>query len=65
MGIEKDFVIRMSAKLLDVNKQSSDVAVWLSSFEGRRLTLPTDFQPNPDFLMTHAKKSRKLDIAKR
>lgn len=64
MWIEKDFVIRMSAKLLE-DKQSSDVAVWLSSFEGRRLTLSTDFQPSPDFLTKHAKKSLKLSVATR
>ena len=63
MWIEKDFTIRMSAKLRDTNKRSSEVAVWFSSFEGNRLLLPNNFQPDPDLLMKHAKKWVKLNKA--
>ena len=63
MWIEKDFTIRMSAKLRDTNKRSCEVAVWLSSFEGNRLLLPNNFQPDPDLLMKHAKKWVKLNKA--
>ncbi len=63
MWIEKDFTIRMSSKLRDTDKQSSEVAVWLSSFEGARLMLPNNFQPDPHFLMKHAKKWLKLNKA--
>jgi putative restriction endonuclease len=63
MWIEKDFTIRMSAKLRDASKGSSEVATWLSSFEGKRLVLPTNFQPDPSLLLKHAKKSLKLNTS--
>jgi putative restriction endonuclease len=64
MWIEKDFTIRMSAKLLGASKGSSEVASWLSSFDGKRLVLPTNFQPDPNFLLKHANKSLKLNKAR-
>lgn len=63
MWIEKDFTIRMSAKLRATRKGSSEVATWLSSFEGKRLVLPTNFQPDPNLLLKHAKKSLKLNTS--
>ncbi|SRR6266851_6210 len=61
MWIEKGFTIRMSAKLREVTKRSSEVAIRLSSFEGKRLMLPNNFQPDPHLLLKHAKKWLKLN----
>src|SRR5260370_26292278 len=53
MWIEKDFTIKMSAKLRGANRGSSEVATWLSSFEDKRLVLPGNFQPDPNLLLKH------------
>ena len=58
MWIERDFVVRMSPRLRDVAKESRDAAVWLLGFDGKRLILPRNFQPDPDLLLIHANKSR-------
>jgi len=56
MWIEKDFTIRMSAKIGTKDKASSNAAIWLLSFDGERLILPDNFQPDPKLLMKHEKK---------
>ena len=61
MRIEKHFTIKMSSRLRHTDKSSSEVAVWLSSFEGKRLVLPNSFHPDPALLVKHAKKWRTLD----
>ena len=52
MWIEKDFTIRMSRKLRETG-DASGAALWLMSFEGKRLTLSGKFEPDPFLLMKH------------
>jgi hypothetical protein len=56
MWVEKDFTVRISPKLSPTKKASSPAAVWLSSFDGKRLILPDKFQPDPELLAKHEKK---------
>jgi putative restriction endonuclease len=56
--IETDFTIRVSTKIHDAENGTSELAVWLSRFEGKRLLLPDKFQPDPQLLFEHARKSR-------
>jgi len=56
MWIEKDFTVRISPKLNTTEKASSPAEVWLSSFDGERLILPDNFQPDPELLKKHEKK---------
>jgi putative restriction endonuclease len=51
MWIEKGFIVRMSDELRERNNAAS----WLMSFDGTRLILPDKFQPDPKFLVRHAK----------
>lgn len=54
MWIEEDFVIRFSSKLIDRAKSDSS-AQWITGFEGGRLALPLNFQPDPVLLAKHAR----------
>ena len=56
MWVEKDFTVRMSPKLNTTEKTSSPAAIWISSFDGKRLILPNNFQPDPELLVKHEKK---------
>jgi len=56
MWIEKDFTVRISPKLNTTERVSSAAAVWLSSFDGERLILPDNFQPDPKLLKKHETK---------
>ena len=60
MWIEADFVIRMSPKLSDRKTRSSEMAAWLSGYNGKRLILSSKFQPDPGLLMKHAMRAASL-----
>jgi hypothetical protein len=55
MWVEKDFTVRISPKL-SPEKTSGSAAIWISSFDGKRLILPDKFQPDPELLLKHQKK---------
>ena len=56
MWVEKDFIVRISPKLRAAKKMLGPAAIWLSSFDGKRLILPANFQPDPELLVKHEKK---------
>jgi putative restriction endonuclease len=56
MWVEKDFIVRISPKLSATVKASSPDAIWLSSFDRKRLILPDNFQPDPELLLKHENK---------
>jgi len=62
MWIESNFVVRMSPRLRDLGNTPSDAAIWLRGFEGKRLILPRNFQPDPDLLLKHAERSLNLPL---
>jgi len=55
MWVEQDFTVRISPKLRATEKTPSPAAIWISSFDGKRLILPTRFQPDTDLLFKHEK----------
>jgi predicted restriction endonuclease len=57
MWIEPDFVIRLSPKLRETNDDSKQTVDWLFSFDGKKLLLPTNFQPDLKFLTKHASRA--------
>jgi putative restriction endonuclease len=54
MWIEPDFVVRMSPKLREANRDSKQTTDWLMSFDGRPLLLPKKFAPDTQLLAIHA-----------
>jgi hypothetical protein len=56
MWVEKDFIVRISPKLGATEKVSSAAAIWLSSFDRKRLILSDNFQPDPELLLRHENK---------
>jgi putative restriction endonuclease len=54
MWVEPNYVIRFSAKLRDRTPEAGQTIDWLLSFDGKRLLLPTNFQPDSGFLAKHA-----------
>lgn len=53
--IDRGFVVRTSNRLRE-EKQLSEAARWLLSFDGRPLILPAKFQPDPKLLLKHSRK---------
>lgn len=56
MWIDKYFVVRMSKRLKD-EKELSEAARWLLSFDGQPLILPAKFQPDPKLLTKHSRQA--------
>jgi len=54
MWIEPDFVVRLSPKLREVNRDSKQTVDWLLSFDGKPLLLPKKFSPDTGLLAMHA-----------
>jgi len=54
MWIEPDFVVRLSPKLREANRDSKQTVDWLMSFDGKRLLLPKKFEPDAGLLAIHA-----------
>lgn len=46
MWIEEGFIVRFSPKLQETSRSPSDIVVWLMDFDGRRMILPRDFEPD-------------------
>jgi putative restriction endonuclease len=61
MWVEEGFKIRMSDKLLYEKAGSRDIRDWFFSFDSKFLLLPKNFQPDPNFLVKHAIRARKLN----
>jgi putative restriction endonuclease len=57
MWIEDNFVVRFSPHLHKVADSSKATIDWLTKFDGSRLLLPKQFEPNSEFLKRHATKS--------
>jgi putative restriction endonuclease len=56
MWVEKDFTVRIALRLTTTESELSAAARWLSSFDGKRLILPNNFQPDSALLMKHEAK---------
>ena len=54
MWIESDFVVRLSSRFREKSTDSKQTLDWLLSFDGKRLLLPADFQPDEELLAKHA-----------
>jgi putative restriction endonuclease len=61
MWIEQGFTIRMSDRLLNKKERTREISTWLSSFDGKPLLLPKNFQPDSNLLFKHALRARKLN----
>jgi putative restriction endonuclease len=55
MWIDKKLIVRMSKRLRE-EKELSEAARWLLSFDGKSLILPSKFQPDPKLLLKHSRK---------
>lgn len=61
MWVEEGFKIRMSDKLLSEKAGSRDIRDWFFTFDSKHLLLPKNFQPDPNFLVKHAIRARRLN----
>lgn len=59
MWIERDFIIRLSPELREATTESKQTVDWLLSFDGKRLLLPANFQPDEKLLAKHAARWRR------
>jgi putative restriction endonuclease len=55
MWIDKKLIVRMSKRLRE-EKEPSEAARWLLSFDGKSLVLPSKFQPDAKLLLKHSRK---------
>ena len=60
MWIEDDFSIAVSPKLLERLKNKSSGNDWFVQFNRARLILPKNFEPDLNFLKTHAEQAKQL-----
>lgn len=58
MWVEQDFVIRLSSLLRETTTDSKQTVDWLLSFDGQKLMLPPDFQPDEQLLAIHASRRK-------
>jgi putative restriction endonuclease len=58
MWIEEGFRVKVSPKLHAKPQNLNGAARWLSSFDGKHLILPKNFQPDPELLKQHAAQCR-------
>lgn len=58
MWVEGDFIVRLSPKICEATSQSKQTVDWLLGFDGKRLLLPKDFEPDKSLLEKHASRSR-------
>ncbi|MBI3243502.1 MAG: HNH endonuclease [Chloroflexi bacterium] len=56
MWIDSDLRVRFTKRLKEADKNSNATFDWLISFEGRQLILPKRFSPDPELLLSHAKR---------
>jgi Predicted restriction endonuclease len=54
MWVDAGFVVHLSPKLAESNKDAKQTIDWLMSFDGKPLLLPKCFAPDPDLLAKHA-----------
>ena len=54
MWIEPEFVIRLAPSLREATADSRQTVDWLMSFDGKRLLLPSSFEPDSSLLAKHA-----------
>ncbi|MDB6063855.1 MAG: putative restriction endonuclease [Pedosphaera sp.] len=58
MWIDDGYIIRFSEKLLTELSGPEGSLKWLTSFEGKTLTIPKAFGPDPNLLLRHSKRCR-------
>jgi putative restriction endonuclease len=61
MWVDKGFKVRLSDKLLRNQGSADERSEWFLSFDGKSLFLPKNFQPDPNFLLKHAKRAQQLN----
>jgi len=60
MWVDPDFIVRLAPNLREATDESKQTIEWLMSFEGKRLLLPNNFQPDSSLLAKHALRHHKI-----